>query len=288
MSDPNVTVACKRHPDRVGAVRCQRCEAPMCPSCMTQASVGFHCPDCVAGHQRQARPAQRAVTRALGQTPPYVSQAIVAICVAIYVWDIAQGTNPTSGGGSQAAIDLSLWAPAMDLNGEWYRAITAGFAHLGLFHIGFNMFLLWQLGRPLEGRFGNLTFATIWFTGILGGSLGALLVEPTSSAVGASGAVFALMGFVAVLQRAAGVSLMSGGLGGLILLNVLFSFRPGISLGGHFGGLAIGALMGGIFVLLQRHPNRRATALAPVVFAGIGLLTFVGIIFAADRAVGLF
>ena len=218
--------------------------------------------------------------------PPLVTKAIMAICGAVFVWDVLQGANFMSGAGSTTSRELSLWAPAMEFNGEWYRAITAGFAHSGLIHIGFNMWLLWQLGRSLEGRLGALGFGAMYVTGILGGSLGALLAEPRASAVGASGAVFALMGAMAILQRMSGMSVMGSGLGGLLLINVMFSFRPGISWGGHIGGLIAGLAMGAILALL-RERGPRYMSLAPAGFAALGLAFAVGIYFAVDRAIGI-
>lgn len=251
---------------------------------MNQASVGWHCPDCVAGYAREARPAERAVQVAMHGHPPLVTKAIMAMCGLVFAWDLSQGANLMSGAGSTTSRELSLWAPAMEFQGEWYRAITAGFAHSGLIHIGFNMWLLWQLGRSLEGRLGALGFGTMYITGILGGSLGALLAEPRASAVGASGAVFALMGAMVVLQRMSGMSIMNSGLGGLLVINILFSFRPGISWGGHIGGLAAGLAMGAIMALL-RERGPKHTALAPAGFAALGLACAVGIYFAVDRAI---
>lgn len=218
--------------------------------------------------------------------PPNLTRAIMVVCGLVFLWDLSQGANLATGAGAVSSRELSLWAPAMDIDGEWYRAITAGFAHRGIIHIGFNMWLLWQLGQSLEGRLGWLGFATMYVTGILGGSLGALLAEPQASAVGASGAVFALMGTMVVLQRNAGINVMSSGLGGLILINVLFSFRPGISWGGHLGGLVVGVAMAGLFIAL-RDRSPRHTNFAPAAFAALGLVCAIAIVFAADRATGV-
>lgn len=252
---------------------------------MHQASVGWHCPDCVAGYANEARPAQRAVQVAMHGHPPLVTKAIMVMCGLIFAWDILQGSNLMSGAGSTTSRELSLWAAPMQLNGEWYRAVTAGFAHSGLIHIGFNMWLLWQLGQSLEGRLGALGFGTMYVTGILGGSLGALLAEPEARAVGASGAVFALMGAMVLLQRMAGMSIMNSGLGGLLLINILFSFRPGISWGGHIGGLVVGLAMGAILGMLRERGARYET-LAPAAFAALGVACSIGIYFAVERAVG--
>ena len=254
---------------------------------MHQASVGWHCPTCVSGHRKQVRPAQKAVERALGGSPPTVTKLLMAACAAVYGYDVSQGANFMTGARSTVARDLSLFAPSVEFNNEWYRIGTSAFAHSGLIHIGFNMWLLWVIGQTLEGRFGSLTFASMYATGILGGSFGAMLIEPQSSVVGASGAVFALMGVLLVLQRMGGVNVFQGGIGGLVLINVMLSFRSGISLGGHLGGLAVGLAMGAILGLArQRGP--KALALAPLAIAGLGLAVMLGLIPVIDRAAATF
>lgn len=210
---------------------------------------------------------------------PVITMVIIAACAAVFLWDAQPTTN--------AINDFALWAPAVKFDGEWYRIVTSAFTHSGLMHIGFNMWILWQIGRMLEGRFGLLTFATLYATGILGGSLGAMLVEPKSSVVGASGAVFALMGALVVMQYMAGVDIMRSGLGRLLMMNVAISFLPSISMGGHFGGLAVGLLCG--FILgTARKVGKQAEALAPLAIAAVGLASFLALIPVIDRAANMF
>jgi len=176
----------------------------------------------------------------------------------------------------------------VQFDGEWYRIFSTGFTHAGLMHIGFNMWILWQIGQSLEGRFGSLTFGTLYVTGLLGGSLGAMVVEPTSSVVGASGAVFAIMGALVVLQYMAGMNIFSSGLGRLLLLNVGITFLvPSISKGGHFGGLAIGLVCGLALGLAQKQ-GKRSLALVPIAIGAIGIAAFLGLIPAMDRAANMF
>ena len=95
----------------------------------------------------------------------------------------------------------------------------------------------------LEPAVGRLRFGLIYFASLLAGSFGALLLEPTSPTVGASGAVFGLMGAAFVVMRSRGVNPMESGLGLWIGLNLLITFTiPNISIGGHLGGLIGGAL----------------------------------------------
>lgn len=217
---------------------------------------------------------------------PVVTQLMIAASLAVFAWDVVQGANLMTGSSSIAARDLSLFAPLVE-RGEWYRVATSAFTHSGLIHLGFNMWLLWIIGQALEGRFGSMTFATLYATGILAGALGAVLVEPKASVVGASGAVFALMGVTLVLQRMGGMGVFQGGIGGLVLINVLLSFRSGISLGGHLGGLAAGLFSGWLLGEARRR-GRRYEALAPIAISAVGLVCLVGLIPAIDRAVSQF
>jgi membrane associated rhomboid family serine protease len=145
-------------------------------------------------------------------------------------------------------------------HGQWWRIITGGFLHENLLHIAFNMWVLYYLGAMLEPALGRLRFGAIYFVSLLTGSLGALLVSPHSITVGASGAVFGLMGAAAVEMRARQIPLMQSGVGGLIAINLIISFSiPGISWGGHIGGLLGGALAAWVIRMGERH---RAQALA--------------------------
>ena len=129
-------------------------------------------------------------------------------------------------------------------HGQIWRIVTGGFLHENLLHIGFNMWVLYYLGMMLEPAIGRLRFGMVYAVSLLAGSFGALLVSPHGSTVGASGAIFGLMGAAAVEMRARQIPLMQSGVGGLILINLIISFTiPGISWGGHIGGL-IGGVAG--------------------------------------------
>jgi len=142
---------------------------------------------------------------------------------------------------------LALYGPAVR-DGEWYRLITAGFVHYGLIHIAFNMILLYRIGESLEAAVGRLRFLVLYFVSLLAGSFGALLLSPNAYTAGASGAVFGLFGATAIGQRRSGVDVWRNGIGGLIAINLLFTFLAAnnISVGGHLGGLMGGALVGAV------------------------------------------
>ena len=264
---------CYRHGDRRAGVRCQRCDRPICPSCMHQASVGFHCPECVRGSAQQVH--TMGTLRRSGGAP--VTSALVALNLAVYVVSsIGAGlAEPSSSVQLRWALIGRGFSPDLGLvgvaEGEWYRLVTGGFLHGGLLHLAFNMYVLWVLGRQLEPAMGRAPFAAVYLTSLLAGSLGVMVLDPDALTVGASGAVFGLFGYALVAQYARGVNPMQTGLGGIVLLNLAFTFLvPGISVGGHVGGL-VGGLVAGLL-----HDVLRPRVGAPVA-AGVVMVAALGV-----------
>jgi membrane associated rhomboid family serine protease len=206
---------------------------------MHQASVGFHCPECARSGRQKVMTAGSLITR------PYVTYSLVAINIAIYVIDVILTGNVNTALG-ELGRKGALFGPLV-ASGDWWRPITAGFLHVSFIHVGFNMFLLWQLGSLLEPAIKARAFAALYFLSLLGGSFLVLLIDPNQPTVGASGAVFGLMGAAFVAMRSRGIDPFSTGIGGLIILNLVFTFAiPNISIGGHIGGLIAGAVGGWI------------------------------------------
>jgi membrane associated rhomboid family serine protease len=246
---------CYRHPTRVAGVKCRRCERAICPDCMVSAPVGFQCRECVKG-----APAVRSL-RSLHRDP-YVTWALIAVNVVIFL--------PVLGGRNESQ-DLGLFGPAVAA-GDWWRIVTSGFLHFDIIHIGFNMALLFWLGQMLEPALGRVRFALLYAVSLLAGSLGVLVLDPNALTGGASGAVFGLMGAAVLVLRRRGVDPMQSGLGGLLLINLLFSFRPGVSIGGHLGGLAGGLVAGWIFTATDDGAERRRIGAAAAGLLGAGVL----------------
>ena len=234
---------CYRHGDRRAGVRCQRCDRPICPDCMRQASVGFHCPECVKGSGQKVYTARNLSP---GGAAP-VTLALLAVNVAVYlVSTLALGGAVLFDPGRAFIVDWGLIGLGVQ-EGESYRLVTGGFLHADLMHLGFNMFALWILGRQLEPVLGRSVFAAIYGASLLAGSLGVMIADPRAFTVGASGAVFGLFGYALVAQYARGINPMDTGLGGIIVINLVFTFVvPGISIGGHLGGLLGGVLAGAL------------------------------------------
>lgn len=229
---------CYRHSARETRVSCSSCGRSICPDCMTPTPVGMRCPEC----SRERTPVK---TMQSLQREPVVSYALIVICVVAWVAELATGAGANGGGTVYAHGALD--APDIDAGQEYWRLLTSAFLHsnelpFGIIHIGFNMYLLWYLGRLLEPSIGRVPFVVIYFVALLCGSFGALLLTPNSPTVGASGAVFGLMGAAVVVLRARGIDPWQAGIGPLILLNLLLSFGIAhVSIGAHIGGLIGGA-----------------------------------------------
>lgn len=174
--------------------------------------------------------------------------------------------------GDRFLIDYALGGPIV-ADGDWYRIITSGFLHAGVFHLGFNCFALWIMGRSLEQFLGRARFVALYLVSLLGGSVGVLLLEPNALAVGASGAIFGLFGATAVVQRAVGMSVWASGLGPILLFNLFLTFAVArISVGGHVGGLVAGGLVGIVYVSMTR--AKASNSLAVGAALGLGAVLF--------------
>jgi membrane associated rhomboid family serine protease len=201
-------------------------------------------------------------------TVPQVTYALIAINVIIF---LAEGTGAftlegeASGtlitkGALLGSSESPLLAGQGVAHGQWWRIVTSGFLHENFLHIAFNMWVLYYLGLMLEPALGRVKFGLVYAVSLLTGSLGALLVSPHVLTVGASGAIFGVMGAAAVEMRARQIPIMQSGVGMLIVLNLIISFTiPGISWGGHIGGLIGGALAA---LVLQLGDRYRSQALA--------------------------
>ena len=204
---------------------------------MTTTPVGMRCPECAG---------RRTRVRTLGSTrdEPVLTYVLIGINTAVALGALLSGGSAATGGvGASSILSDGSVSRAAIADGEYWRLVTAGFLHAGFFHLAFNMLALWILGGMLEPAVGRLRFGLIYLVSLLAGSFGALLLTPSSPTVGASGAIFGLMGAAAVILRHRGISLMESGLGVWIGLNLLITFSvPNISIGGHIGGLVGGAL----------------------------------------------
>lgn len=286
---------CAWHHDRPAGVICQRCDRPICPSCMHQASVGFHCPDCTKkGAQRVQHGIGAIATR------PVVTQALIGINIAVFVIGMLVSGNAgryLSGSVTSFHIDFGLIARGCSAaignvcvgtvgvgDGEWYRIVTSGFLHYGLIHILVNMYALWVLGSAVEQMGGRAKLGVVYGVALLAGAFGALLLSPGDLTAGASGAIYGLMGAIFLAMRARGIPFRNSPLLGVLLLNLILTVGlNGISLGGHVGGLIGGGIAGWVLFDYANQPN--VNVKVPwVICAAVGLALVVGSVLVSNGA----
>jgi membrane associated rhomboid family serine protease len=276
------TQHCYRHPDRETGLACSECGRPICADCATFAPVGIRCPDHASATGRrvtkrlQPRPVRRAPGIALATNNAPVTYALIAINLLIYLIGATQGAGLNNPDGSLYA---KLWLDAPQLaGGGWWRLVTTMFLHASVLHIAFNMFALWVIGRPVEQYLGTARYIGLYIVSGLAGSAGALLQTPGVT-VGASGAIFGILGAMLIIEWQA-TGRLAGNAMTLIVLNLVFSFAiPGISWGGHVGGL-----IGGILVTLAyAHWSDRGRAQ----YGQLGLGGILGLVLVAAGSIAL-
>jgi membrane associated rhomboid family serine protease len=256
---------CYRHPDRVTYIRCARCERPICPDCMVSAAVGFQCPECVAEGRRQQPVPLTVAGGQLHARDSLVTISLIAVCVVVYILQI---TVPTF------TYRFCLQGLAV-ADGQWYRMVTAGFLHASLIHIGFNMWALWVFGRPVERVLGRVRYLVLYLVCLLAGTTASyLLNSPVTVSLGASGAIFGLVGAMVVIGRRMHWDITW--VIGFAVLNValVLGLRT-IDWHAHLGGLAAGAVLSAVYVYVRPSARTLASVLAPVVVTAL-LLGVVG------------
>jgi len=294
---------CYRHPGRETYVRCTRCNRPICPDCMREASVGHQCPECVAEGRRTQRQARTAFggSHTAGQQG-YVTKTLIAINVLVAIIGAAvsgsgaligsglfTGTSkiPALGGvigpsfqmrpGGATSFDIvHLWPDATVYtgiaDGGYYRLVTAMFIHYGLIHLLSNMWALWIAGRQLEADLGPARFLALYLICGLGGNVAAYVFQPGSLSAGASTAIFGLFAALVLVFRKLGRSVSA--VIPVIVINLILTFSiSGISIAGHLGGLVTGAIVGAGLAYAPR-ANRT------IVQAGVtlGMLVLLGVL----------
>jgi membrane associated rhomboid family serine protease len=274
---------CYRHPDRETGLSCSVCERPICTDCATFAAVGIRCPEHSGVPQGVQRVTQGVRRASFEGTGAIVTKALIAINVAVFVLNLAQGASLSRTGGTLFE-DGSLIGLALDPgtgqlvgvgDGEWWRLLTSTFLHGSIIHLGFNMLMLWWIGGPIEQAIGRGRYLMLYLASGLAGSAGALLLtEPNQTTVGASGAIFGLLGAALVFERQRNY-ILGGSALSIIVLNLVLTFAiPNISIGGHLGGLAGGALAG---LALSRFGRTHAIYGRPGII-GIAGVTAVGVL----------
>jgi membrane associated rhomboid family serine protease len=260
-------------------VSCSECGRGICTDCMVYGPVGIRCPDHARGAGVAPRQRAKITARRLGAPVGLVTRILIGVNVAVYLLELALGGTIN---GTQNTIYEHgvLVSTALDSSGhlvgvaegDWWRLITAAFLHYGPFHLLLNMVALWFIGTALEQYFGRFRYALVYVVAGLAGSAGALIVDPNALTVGASGAIWGLMGAAVVLE-ARHINVLGGQAMGLLVLFGIFTLvyalnGSNISVGGHLGGG-----VGGAAAALALTTLRRTPTLAMITAAAIGALS---------------
>ena len=265
---------CYRHPRRETGVACSSCGRWICPDCMTPTPVGMRCPEC-ARDRTKVKTARSVRPAPLGRYS--VTQILIALNVLIFLVETGTGT-PLGGIGRGGVGTLYVDGALVGHHyitqlHEYYRLLTSGFLHDGLLHILFNMVFLYFVGPALEQAIGKLNFLAVYLATLLAGSFGALLFSPAIPTVGASGALFGLLGALVVVAHYRGISIWQSGLGPTLLINVVFSLTiADISIGGHLGGFVGGLICGVLYMeLAERRRMQPAFLVGCAVVAALSV-----------------
>lgn len=273
---------CYRHQDRETYVSCNRCGRPICPDCMTGASVGFQCPVCVAegrGGKRQPHAPVGGRVRK-GAT---VTFTLIALNVLVFLATVVSGSGGVtisfSGNGS-ALYDRFALLPSGRFfdptvghvvqgvaQGDYYRLLTSMFLHYGVLHILFNMYVLYAVGPALEQALGRVRFVAVYLLAGLGGSVASYAFGPVNElAAGASGAIFGLFGAYFIVARRLGAD--TGPIVATVALNLAITFLvPNIDIRAHLGGLVTGALLAAALVYAPRRVRRPGQLIGVLIVA---------------------
>ncbi|MGC5223671.1 rhomboid family intramembrane serine protease [Micromonospora sp. DT81.3] len=272
---------CYRHPDRQSFVLCQRCLRTICPECQTQAAVGVICPECMRDQQKSQTPAQVKAQRrwsrgsasaVVSRERPVVTYSVIAVTVLVYLTQMIPNSPVREG--------LAFFAPFLypQLTGTFqpWRLLTSLLVHDNFLHLALNMLAVWMIGRSLEPLLGHVRFLALYLISGLGGSVAVALLGFGVGVIGASGAVFGLLGALLVIGRHIGANITFIAI--ILGINLVLGFLPGrnISWQAHVGGLVTGALIGLIFAR-TRSPRLRGLQilLLCALVAGLGALLLI-------------
>ncbi|MCH9718481.1 MAG: rhomboid family intramembrane serine protease [Actinomycetia bacterium] len=229
---------------------------------MSAAPVGFQCPECVREGQQQTR----QVVTPMGGEPIrdfYVTKVLIGINVGLFIVEMVAGMD--------AVIrQWGMYPAAVSLGGEWWRLFTAAFLHGSLLHIGFNMLVLWLVGRPLESILGHVRFVVLYLLAALGGSIASYTFSPLNTlSVGASGAIFGLMAALLVAGHSLKADVTQ--IAVLLAINIGIGFVvAGIDWRAHLGGAAVGAVVAAIMAYAPKDSQ--------VLWQTLGVLAVCGVL----------
>ena len=264
---------CYRHPDRVTGLRCSRCGRPICGECAVPAAVGQLCPD-------DAR--DRTRVRRLGERDrPVITLALLAINTVMLVIEAVMS------GGAAGLLEPSVTAlcrlgalngPAIAQDGQYWRLLTVMVLHAGVIHWAFNSYALYIFGPLLESLLGRVRFLALYVGSGLAGAGASLAFSHTQLGVGASGAIFGLLGALVAFfyrRREMGGRAPLQNLLVVLAFNLFIGFRvANVDNFAHGGGFIAGLLA---MALLDLGPKGRDPASRALQYGALALPFVLGI-----------
>jgi membrane associated rhomboid family serine protease len=279
-ADSPAPPTCFRHPGRETYVSCVRCGRPACPDCLRDAAVGRQCVECVQSSNRHTRQASGVFGGRVSRSA-IITWALVAINVLLYLVEWARPSLANSWEMVGRAY-TSNGAVVGVAPGQWYRLVTSaflpppGFSNLGPADIIFNMWALIIVGPALERTLGQVRFLTVYLVSAIGGSVMYFwLASPSVPALGASGAIFGLLGAWFVVAKRLGLD--SRWLVTIVVLNLVFdlALRNEIAWQAHVGGLLTGGLLTAAFAYAPRQQRALLQAVATIAVLALAVVAVV-------------
>jgi membrane associated rhomboid family serine protease len=262
---------CYRHPDRATGLRCSRCDRPICGECANPAPVGQLCPD-------DARATVR-VRGLPGSERPVATLTLLAVnTIMLLVTALLSGSAFGLLDPSVRALCRlgALNAAAIAESGQWWRLLTVMVLHGNLIHWAFNSWALWAFGPTLEDVLGRARFVALYLGSGLVGAGASFAFNQTTLGVGASGAIFGLLGALVAFffrRRQSGGSVPLQNLLLVLLLNLLIASQSrSIDNLAHIGGFLAGLVAMGLYDAAgPRNRGLQAATLAVPFLAGVAL-----------------
>jgi rhomboid protease GluP len=259
---------------------CVRCGRDMPGSSVTEASP--LCRDCRADLDPTSIETARPSPPVRNTQPFLLTQGIVGINVLVFLGMVLSGVSLASPTRLQLVTWGANFAP-LSLGAQPWRMLASNYVHIGIIHIFFNMWCLWNLGRLAESIFDRWTYLLVYTASGIAGSLASLWWHPQGIGAGASGAIFGLAGgLIAVLYLGHlpfAKEALKPTLRSLVMFaayNLFFGLVPGIDNAAHLGGLAAGLGLGAVLARgVTQPPDVRARRRNYVV-VGTAALLFAG------------
>jgi len=259
---------------------CGRCGRDL-PS-FSVGGVSPLCRDCRASMAMAAAPNENAPGRSPIQSgqPFLLTQIIVGTNALVFFGMVLSGVSPVAPTVQQLVTWGANYAP-LSIGPQPWRILASNYVHIGVIHIFFNMWCLWNLGRLAERIFDRWTYLFVYTASGIGGSLASLWWHPKGVGAGASGAIFGLAGsLIAVLylgklpiaKEALKPTLKS--LISFAAYNLFFGLVPGIDNSAHLGGLATGLALGAVLAKRTSEPLETRDRWRNFAMIGTALLLF--------------